>query len=83
VREIGHEIVFDPRRGLFEVEGMPGQLIRDYSQRAEQINEHAAEHGLEGQAQRRISFFATRKAKETIGFDDLHKRWQRPCRTLS
>ena len=76
VRALGHEIVFDPRKGLFEVEGMPGQLIRDYSQRAEQINEHAAEHGLEGQAQRRISFFATRKAKETIGLDDLREQWR-------
>lgn len=76
MREIGHDLVFDPRTGLFEVEGMPGQLIRDYSQRAEQINAHAAEHGYEGQAMRRISFFATRKAKEKVGLDDLQSRWQ-------
>jgi len=76
VREIGHEITFDPRKGLFEVEGMPGQLIRDYSQRAEQINAHAAEHGYEGQAMRRVSFFATRKAKEKVGLDELRDQWR-------
>ena len=76
VREIGHELVFDPRTGLFEVEGMPGKLIRDYSQRAEQINAHAAEHGYEGQAMRRVSFFATRKPKEKVGLDDLRDQWR-------
>jgi conjugative relaxase-like TrwC/TraI family protein len=76
VRQIGHELTFDPRTGLFEVEGMPGQLIRDYSQRAEQINAHATEHGYEGQAMRRVSFFATRKPKEKVGLDDLHAQWR-------
>ncbi|EQB04048.1 MULTISPECIES: MobF family relaxase [Sphingobium] len=76
VREMGHEIIFDPRKGLFEVEGIPGQLIHDYSQRAEQINAHAAEHGYEGQAMRRVSFFATRKPKERVGLDELHGQWQ-------
>jgi conjugative relaxase-like TrwC/TraI family protein len=77
VREIGHEVVFDPRKGLFEVEGVPGQLIRDYSQRAEQINTHAAEHGYEGQAMRRVSFFATRKAKEKVGLEELQAQWNK------
>lgn len=77
VREIGHEILFDPRKGLFEVEGMPGQLIRDYSQRAEQINAHAAEHGYEGQAMRRVSFFETRRPKEKVGLDELQERWSK------
>ncbi|NLS25090.1 ATP-dependent RecD-like DNA helicase [Sphingomonas sp. S2M10] len=76
LREIGHEIRFDPRRGLFEIEGVPGQLIRDFSQRAEQINEHAQEHGHTGQAARRISFFETRKAKEKIGLEELRARWR-------
>lgn len=77
VREMGHEVTFDPRKGLFEVEGIPGQLIRDYSQRAEQINAHAAEHGYEGQAMRRVSFFETRKAKEKVGLDELQERWSK------
>lgn len=77
VRELGHEIVFDPRRGLFEVAGVPGEMIREYSQRAEEINAHAKEHCLTGQAARRISFFETRKAKEKIGLEDLQERWNK------
>lgn len=77
VREAGHEIVFDPRRGLFEIEGVPDQMIRDFSQRGEQINEHAREHGYTGQARRTISFFETRKAKEKIGLEDLHAQWRK------
>ena len=77
VRELGHEIVFDPRRGLFEEAGVPGEMIREYSQRAEEINAHAKEHCLTGQAARRISFFETRKAKEKIGLEDLQERWNK------
>lgn len=75
LREMGFGIEFDPRRGLFEIRGVPGQLIRDYSQRAEQIDAHAREHGHEGQAQRAKSFYATRRAKEKVGLEDLHSRW--------
>ncbi|WP_298673186.1 MobF family relaxase [uncultured Sphingomonas sp.] len=75
LRQIGWEIEFDPRKGLFEIRGVPGDLIRDYSQRAEQINAHAREHGNEGQAQRVRSFYATRRAKAKVGLEDLHQQW--------
>lgn len=76
LRQMAHELLSDPRRGLFEIDGVPQQLIRDYSQRAEQIDAHAREHGHVGQAQRTKSFFATRRAKRRIGLDDLHAQWQ-------
>lgn len=75
LRQMAHELLSDPRRGLFEIHGVPHQLIRDYSQRAEQIDAHAREHGHVGQAQRTVSFFATRRAKRRIGLDDLHSQW--------
>lgn len=56
LRELGYEIAFDPRRGLFEIVGVPDQMLRDMSQRAEQIEAHAKAHGHEGQAARRMSF---------------------------
>jgi hypothetical protein len=46
------------------------------SQRAGQIDAHAREHGLEGQAARRKSFYATRGPKEKIGLDALHLQWR-------
>jgi conjugative relaxase-like TrwC/TraI family protein len=37
LRVRGYDIEFDPRRGLFEIRGVPKGLIADMSQRAEQI----------------------------------------------
>ncbi|UZW57628.1 relaxase domain-containing protein [Sphingobium sp. JS3065] len=76
LRELGYEIDFDPRRGLFEIRGVPKALIEEMSQRAEQINEHAAQHGLVGQASRRQSFYATRGAKVKTGIDTLLIQWR-------
>lgn len=75
LRELGYDITFDPRRGLFEIVGVPKPLIADMSQRAEQIDAHAKEHGLTGQAARRQSFYETRGPKEKVDLDTLHQRW--------
>ncbi len=75
VREAGYTIEMDPRSGLFEISGVPQALAADMSRRAEQIDAHAREHGLEGQAARRRSFYETRGPKEKVGLDELHQRW--------
>ncbi|MBO9579490.1 MAG: relaxase domain-containing protein [Sphingobium sp.] len=76
LRERGYEVEFDPRRGLFEIRGVPRELITELSQRAEQIEAHAREHGLTGQAARRISFYETRGPKEKVSAEDLHRGWE-------
>ena len=78
LRELGYPIEFDPRKGLFEIRGVPRELIETYSTRAAQIEEHAREHGLAGQAARRISFYQTRGPKERASLADLHGRWAAP-----
>ena len=75
LREIGYDIDFDPRRGLFEIRGVPQDMIADMSRRGEQIDAHAKDHGLEGQAARTRSFFETRRAKQKVGLEDLHSQW--------
>lgn len=75
LRELGYEVAFDPRKGLFEIRGVPRDLIDSMSQRAEQIEAHAREHGLSGQAARRKSFYETRGPKEKVSLDALHERW--------
>lgn len=75
LRQMGFGVEFDPRRGLFEISHVPAKLIQDYSQRAEQIDAHAREHGHEGQAQRAKSFYATRRAKEKVDGAQLQGRW--------
>lgn len=75
LRERGYDVEFDPRRGLFEIRGVPKDLITDMSQRAEQIETHAKEHGLTGQAARQKSFYATRGPKQKVSLEELHQRW--------
>lgn len=75
LRERGYDVEFDPRRGLFEIRGVPKDLITDMSQRAEQIDAHAKEHGLTGQAERQKSFYATRGPKQKASLEELHQRW--------
>jgi conjugative relaxase-like TrwC/TraI family protein len=75
LRELGYEIEHNPRSGLFEIKGVPQGLIRDLSQRAEQIDQHAKEHGHQGQAERQRSFYATRPKKESVSLEGLHQQW--------
>jgi conjugative relaxase-like TrwC/TraI family protein len=76
LRTLGYEVDRDPRTGLFEIRGVPGDLIRSFSRRAEQIEAHAKEHGLTGQAARRKAFYETRPAKVNVGLETLHRQWQ-------
>jgi hypothetical protein len=75
LREIGYGIEFDPRSGLFEIKGVPEALIDSFSQRSEQIDAHAREHGLEGQAGRQRSFYATRTKKVKVSRYEMEQRW--------
>ena len=75
LREDGFGIEFDPRTGLFEIRGVPKDLIQDFSQRSREIEEHAREHGLVGQKDKQASFYATRKAKAKVGHGDLIEQW--------
>ena len=75
IREIGYEVDANPRTGLFEISGLPKTLIVDSSKRSQDIEAHAKEHGLTGQAARRISFYETRPPKQKVGVDELRTRW--------
>ncbi|MEQ6334758.1 MobF family relaxase [Sphingobium sp. MK2] len=75
LKELGYEVEFDPRRGLFEIKGVRKDLITDMSQRAEQIDAHAKEHGLTGQAARQQAFYLTRGPKQKVSLEDLHQKW--------
>ncbi|AOF94869.1 MobF family relaxase [Sphingobium sp. RAC03] len=75
LREAGYEIDASPRSGLFEIRGVSKDLIDQFSQRAEAIENHAREQGLVGQKAQRASFYATRKAKVKIGKEELTAQW--------
>lgn len=75
IREIGYEVASDPRTGLFEINGIPRDLIVEVSKRSQEIEAHAKEHGLTGQAARRKSFYETRPPKQKVGVEELRSRW--------
>lgn len=75
LRELGYGIESDPRSGLFEIRSFPKELAKSFSRRAEDINAHAGEHGLQGQEARRQSFYATRPKKEKTDLGKLHHSW--------
>jgi conjugative relaxase-like TrwC/TraI family protein len=75
LRMMGYEIAADPHSGLFEIAGVPQSLMTEMSRRAEQIEAHAREHGLEGQAARRRSFYETRGPKEKMSLQGLRDQW--------
>lgn len=76
LRELGYEIEHDPRTGLFEIRDVPQVLVKAFSRRAEQIDAHAQEQGLTGQAGRQAAFYATRPAKQKVGIEALREQWQ-------
>lgn len=43
LKELGYAVEFDPRKGLFEIRGVPRALIEAFSTRAAQIEEHACQ----------------------------------------
>ncbi|MFT4055172.1 MAG: MobF family relaxase [Novosphingobium sp.] len=77
LREAGYQIDFDPRTGLFEIRGVAEGLLETFSRRSEQIEEHAREHGLVGQKAQRASFYATRRAKVKVEYENLVGQWHR------
>lgn len=76
VIEAGYEIATDPRSGLFEIAHIPEAAIEKFSQRHEQIEAYAKEHGLEGQAERRAAWAMTRQPKQHMAPGDMAAEWR-------
>lgn len=76
LKALGYEIESDPKRGDVEIAGVPSALAEEMSQRRRQIDAHAQEYGLEGQAARQRSFYETRRNKERVGIGELQAGWR-------
>ncbi len=73
-RQLGISII---RNGaLFEVEGVPAELIARFSSRRHAIEEHLAAQGLTGAKASAVAALATRPAKEQAALDTLLREWQ-------
>jgi conjugative relaxase-like TrwC/TraI family protein len=69
---------------VYEIAGVPDEMIMAYSGREKQIKEYLKEHNIpySSIAAKRASLL-TRKVKENIAGEELHKRWQSYHATLS
>ena len=86
LREIGYEIESDSK-GLFEIRGMPENLIKEFSTRSEQIKQRyeelKAEFPSANDAQlKAMATIDTRKAKDEPGIEELKHDWNERTNTL-
>jgi conjugative relaxase-like TrwC/TraI family protein len=63
------------RRGMAEVEAVPGELRRLFSQRRQAIEEHLDAHGQSGPRAAQVAVFATRRAKGEHTDAQLRTAW--------
>ena len=61
---------------LFEVEGVPQDLLDTFSTRSQQINEQTQSMGLDSQAAKDVAAKDTRKSKTYHSEEALSKQWQ-------
>jgi conjugative relaxase-like TrwC/TraI family protein len=63
------------RRGVAEIEGVPAELRRLFSQRRQAIEEHLDERGQSGPRAAQVATLETRRAKRPQSDDELRKSW--------
>ena len=86
LREIGYEIEADSK-GLFELRGMPDNLIKEFSTRSEQIQQRfeelKAEFPTANHAQlKAMATIDTRKAKDEPSIEELKHDWNKRTNVL-
>ena len=61
-----------------EPDGVPANVIHEFSKRTDEIAEEVERHGSASAAARQLAALTTRRAKDVAGRqDDLHVRWRR------
>lgn len=69
-------VVVERRQSWFEVEGIPAELIDDFSKRREQVEKALADRGATGARAAAKLALATRQAKEHLPRAELLPEWQ-------
>ena len=64
-------------KGLFDIAGVPREMIESYSTRRQDIEKHMKEHGLTGAKAGKVAALATRRGKDLVGdWDGLRDTWK-------
>ena len=76
VKDMGYGIAFDPKKGTFEIEDVPKDLIKQMSKRREDIEKAADKYGYRSARGMGDAAIRTRGRKQSIDDDVLQKKWQ-------
>lgn len=68
--------------GLFEIDGIPDEVLREFSRRREDIERHLEEKGWSGAKSSSAATLLTRHGKEDKEMDELSKDWQERAKAL-
>src|SRR5262249_33135977 len=69
-------VVMERQRSWFEISGVPGSLVEEFSKSREQVEKALAKLGATSAKAAAKLALATRQAKEHLARSDLFKSWQ-------
>lgn len=73
--ELGYQLEFDVDKGTFEVQGVPKEVIKEFSQRRQEIEKAAEEYGYEGGKQMEKATLRSRSAKKDRDRESILADW--------
>jgi len=75
VKQLGYDIVVNPKTGVFEIEGVPQEVIEYFSKRRNKIKDFMKEHGLSGAKSAQFATLHDREKKNKNDRTLLLDKW--------
>ncbi|HEX4045775.1 MAG TPA: MobF family relaxase, partial [Gammaproteobacteria bacterium] len=82
VKQLGYEITTDTKSGIFEIKGVPKEVIQCFSKRRAEIETELAYKGLSGGKAAAIATLNTRDAKNEVDRVLLKEKWDQQISQL-
>ena len=73
--ELGYDLDYDVDKGTFEIEGVPKELLREFSQRRQEIEKVKEEFGYDGGKQMEKATLRSRSAKKDRDRESILADW--------
>lgn len=82
VKELGYTLVVDHKKGFFEIEGVPKDILTAFSERREDIQSYLDKHQLSGGKAASIATLNTRQSKQQVDRHLLQEVWNKKIEEL-
>jgi conjugative relaxase-like TrwC/TraI family protein len=66
----------EPERGMAEIDGVPDEVLKEFSKRRLQVIDHLERQGTSGFYAAKVAAVATRDRKEPLDLPRLHEEWR-------